>query len=515
MVNTATVHTSGLTNGLQTEVLNYGMYSLQNDTGTQFNIIDWRIADWRGFLDNPANLPPDPADPLRTYLPNGYTGGAPPLTNLTAPGEPVLMASYAYVSGANPPAALAVTRLVVQVELTNSSPAAIHFNAANDQIVSALPAAGASNLGNVRCFSGTFGNTVGTAVNGGTFARCNFSGANFTLASGSSVILSYQFDLTPPAAGTHFVTRVPANPASGTYNNGGLGPEHHHLGPVLALPGRHHQAGDPGAHLRPARGDGHRGDPGHPGRLARGPVGRGRVRDPGPAPDRRLQPLRDPRPVGRGPRTLLTPEPVKAVVPDSLGPLVYRARTGPVAAPYVLVEEIETTGRKRLMGPFKVGDPRLRASFERGAAVAEAQASRARRPERGPADRGPRAALAPPHREPRREGRGGCARPRDPSPGRPARGGSARPHPAHGAAGDEPGRRRRLRSRHGWGRAGRGHRLRQPRARHPLHRDQRLHRERGDRPRPRLFAELTRFDPAAPAGTLRVERDRFYAPGAP
>ena len=66
--------------------------------------------------------------------------------------------------------------MVVQVELFNASPATIRLNAANDQIVSALPAAGASNLGNIRCFTGTFSTTVGTAVNGGTFARCNMSG---------------------------------------------------------------------------------------------------------------------------------------------------------------------------------------------------------------------------------------------------------------------------------------------------------------------------------------------------
>jgi hypothetical protein len=373
VVNTATVHTSGLTNGVQSEVLNYGMYSLQNDTGTQFNIIDWRVADWRGFADDPGGLPPDPTDPLRTYLPNGYTGGAPPLTNLTAPGEPVLMATYAYVSGANPPAvAPAVTRLVVQVELTNSSPAAILLNGANDQIVSALPAAGASGLGNVRCFSGSFFTNVGTAVNGGTFARCNFAGANFSLASGSSVILSYQFNFSPATAGTHFITRVPAAPASGTYNNGGLAPNTTTWAQYTRFPGgtlRPETLG-PICDLRAATGSavtraslaGLRVNPS--GEIEFATVGQRRTAA------FNLYATHDAS--GRGPRTLLTPEPVKALVPDSLGPLTYRAQTGPVSAPYVLVEEIETTGRTRLMGPIRVGDTRLRAGFERGAASEQA-----------------------------------------------------------------------------------------------------------------------------------------------
>src|SRR5262249_10596523 len=126
-----------------------------------------------------------------------------------------------YRSGANPPLAGSVTRFVVQVQFYNPGPASIGLNAANDQIVSALPAGG-TNLGNIRCFQNSLATNVGAAVNGGTFARCNFSGAGVTVASGDVVILSYEFDYTPAAAGTFFITNQPAAPAAGTYNFGAL-----------------------------------------------------------------------------------------------------------------------------------------------------------------------------------------------------------------------------------------------------------------------------------------------------
>ena len=260
--NTVTVHTSGLASGVQTDVNNYGIYSLRNDTGTQFNIIDWRLADFRNWADAIA-LPLDPTDPLRTYLPNGYVGGVPPLSNATAPGEPVLTASYSYVSGTNPPAVGSSTRFVVQVALTNNGPAAIGLNAANDQIVAGLPA-GATGLGNIRCFMNNFFNNVGTPVNGGTFARCNFSGAGVSVASGSVVMLSYEFNFTPAAAGAFFITNVPAAPAGGTYNAGGLAPNSTTWAQYSRFPDRRHGApGDAGSGLRPARAGRHPRHAGH------------------------------------------------------------------------------------------------------------------------------------------------------------------------------------------------------------------------------------------------------------
>jgi hypothetical protein len=55
---------------------------------------------------------------------------------------------------------------------------------------------------------------------------------------------------------------------------------------------------------------------------------------------------------------------VVAPVPDSVKPILYRAETGPVTEPYLLIEEIEVGGRIRTMGPFEVGDGVLRRAFE-------------------------------------------------------------------------------------------------------------------------------------------------------
>ena len=221
----------------------------------------------------------------------------------------------------------------------------------------------------MRCFSGSFFTNVGTAVNGGTFARCNFAGANFRPGPGSSVILSYQFNFSPATAGTLH------HPGTGRARERHLqqwrsGPEHHHLGAV--------HASSRGGTLKPetlgpicdlrARHR-HRGDPGRPGRAASGPFGRDRVRDRGSAPHRRLQRLRDrttPRAADRARSSLRSPS--KALVPDSLGPLIYRAQTGTVSAPYVLVEEIETTGGRVSWGPSRSGIMHLGAGFERSAA---------------------------------------------------------------------------------------------------------------------------------------------------
>ena len=58
---------------------------------------------------------------------------------------------------------------------------------------------------------------------------------------------------------------------------------------------------------------------------------------------------------------------VLAPVPDSVRPILYRVETGPVAEPYLLIEEIEVGGRHRTMGPFDVGDGVLRRAYEAAA----------------------------------------------------------------------------------------------------------------------------------------------------
>jgi hypothetical protein len=508
VVDTVTIHTSGLAAGASNDVINYGLYSLRNHTGNQFNIIDWRLADFRGFADNPANLPPDPTDPLRTFLPNGYTGGVPPLTNATPPGEPVLTASYAYVSGANPPAVGSTTRFVVQVELTNASPAAVGLNAANDQIVSGLPA-GATNLGNIRCFEGSFSNNVGTPVDGGTFARCSFSGAGLSLSSGASVILSYEFDYTPAAAGAFFITNVPAAPASGTYNTGGLAPNSttwaqysrfptgtvraETLGPICDL------RAQTGAAVTRATLGGLRVDPS--GGLEFTSLGQRRTAG------FNVYATHDAS--GRGARTLLSAEPLRAPVADSLGPVRYRLESARITAPYVLLEEIEATGRRRFLGPFRAGDPRMGDALERSLAASMVPA----------AGEGARAAAArtlPPLRgstvgvkvEVDAPGRVVLALAELRAQGLPDRispqrltltsQGSEVPFDlvrgddgaVEAIAFDNPGLSTAYTGTNvfivSWGRT-----------------------------RPALLVDLTRFDEPPRPGWIRVEKDRYYAPGAP
>jgi uncharacterized repeat protein (TIGR01451 family) len=61
----------------------------------------------------------------------------------------------------------------------------------------------------------------------------------------------------------------------------------------------------------------------------------------------------------------LTAERIPAPRPDSQLPIVYSARTTPVTAPYIVIEEVERGGGRRLMGPFVVGDARQERLLER------------------------------------------------------------------------------------------------------------------------------------------------------
>ncbi len=367
--------------GLLTDSYNYGLWPLQNNTGTQFNVIDWRFADFRGWQDNPAALPRDTVDALRSVLPNGYVGGVPPLSNATAPVEPVLTATYAYVSGTNPPAAGQPTRFIVQVQLYNPGPAPIALNAANDQIVSGLPT-GATNLGSIFCVRNQWGAPVGTPVNGGTFARCDFSGANLTLAVGDVVLLSYQFDFTPAAAGTFAITNPPAAPAAGLYNAGALAPNSTTWAQYSRFPGGTTLAETLGpicnlraqtgtlvtrATLRGLRVDA-RGAVDFATGSQRGTLGFN------------VYAARTPDLAGRLVR--LNDAPLEARLRDTLDTQLYHLDTAPAAdAPYLVLEELESGGRRRLLGPFPASDRRLRRGFERAHSEVQAawQAGRARR----------------------------------------------------------------------------------------------------------------------------------------
>jgi hypothetical protein len=64
-------------------------------------------------------------------------------------------------------------------------------------------------------------------------------------------------------------------------------------------------------------------------------------------------------PTGRVGLRRLTEEPVPAPRPDSQTPLLYSVRTGTISGRYLVIEELERSGRRNRLGPFPVGDERL------------------------------------------------------------------------------------------------------------------------------------------------------------
>lgn len=72
-----------------------------------------------------------------------------------------------------------------------------------------------------------------------------------------------------------------------------------------------------------------------------------------------------PDPSGRRSGRALHPRPIPAPLPDTLDAVLYRVPVSPAAGPYLMVEEIETSGRRRMLGPFPVDDAPLREAFER------------------------------------------------------------------------------------------------------------------------------------------------------
>ena len=70
-------------------------------------------------------------------------------------------------------------------------------------------------------------------------------------------------------------------------------------------------------------------------------------------------------PAGRRGNRPLHERPIPAPLPDTLDAVLYRVPVKRVTEPYVVVEEIEVSGRRRALGPFPVGDASLREAFER------------------------------------------------------------------------------------------------------------------------------------------------------
>ncbi|MFA5029050.1 MAG: C25 family cysteine peptidase, partial [Candidatus Methylomirabilota bacterium] len=61
----------------------------------------------------------------------------------------------------------------------------------------------------------------------------------------------------------------------------------------------------------------------------------------------------------------VTSRPVRVRTADSRVPILYRVETAPITGRYLVIEEIEAGGSRRLMGPFEIGNARLTRAFER------------------------------------------------------------------------------------------------------------------------------------------------------
>ncbi|MDP3937591.1 MAG: C25 family cysteine peptidase [Deltaproteobacteria bacterium] len=191
---------------LATQAQDYGIWRLNNDLGTQQNLVDWRIADYTGLTVVGANLPHEPDAPFRIYLPaDGSLPGTP-----VAPLEPRLEQSLTPLGGANPPAAGMTSYYAVNVALTNPTASAITSvtltaNVPGGQVVyessnPPLITAGAQVTGGGSVTSEPADGGSGDVV--ATWA---------SVASGATVSLSYFLAVTPSGAGAVNVTPTPAS----------------------------------------------------------------------------------------------------------------------------------------------------------------------------------------------------------------------------------------------------------------------------------------------------------------
>jgi len=70
-------------------------------------------------------------------------------------------------------------------------------------------------------------------------------------------------------------------------------------------------------------------------------------------------------PSGKEGRERLTNDPVISLPDITIDPVIYRVQTHPITAPFLMIEEIESGGARRMIGPFPVLDERLAEEFAR------------------------------------------------------------------------------------------------------------------------------------------------------
>ncbi|MGE0452073.1 MAG: C25 family cysteine peptidase [Vicinamibacteria bacterium] len=347
---------------------NYGLYRVDTTpgvnagAGAQQNFIDWRFADLALWTTNPANFPRNPANPIRTYLPNGYSvalGTATP----TAPVKPTLTTAFVWVSGPATPTAGQTTRLAVAATLRNPAGGATLSNPVISIGVPASVANPALAIDTAVALEPWIDATATTCTASTlttSLAACTING---TLAAGQIATLVFEVTLDPGTATSFAITGEPttayppANATSwGSYTPfGAASAWSEYLGPLCAL------RADTTTALTRATVRGIRIEAAGRVRFATG-FQRGTT-------GFRLYGVADH--AGQGARVPLTADIVRAERSDSQRPQFYDVHTAPIGSPYVLVEELETDGGVNLLGPFAVGDERLERQYDRIAAVVE------------------------------------------------------------------------------------------------------------------------------------------------
>ncbi len=210
-----TVYANDTLNPIQlaTKAQDYGIWRLNNNIGTQQNILDWRIGDYTGVTIVGAFLPVRPNNPIRLYLPaDGSLPGAP-----VAPLEPRLEQSLTPLSqpgqsspgGPNPPIAGPTSWYEVNVGVTNPTVSAmtdvtVTANVPGGQVLYAC--SGGPIMGCAQVSGG--GTIVSQPADGGSGnVVVNWA----TIAAGATVSANYFLAVTPAGAGAVNVTATPAS----------------------------------------------------------------------------------------------------------------------------------------------------------------------------------------------------------------------------------------------------------------------------------------------------------------
>jgi hypothetical protein len=358
--------------GLNTQSFDYGLYRLNLDPGlntepginAQQNFIDWRVADLQGWSEGNPPSPPlgsvdlNPINPMKMYLPNGYTIASTGKTATpTPPVKPILKTSLQYVSGPNPPSSAGTTRLQVWAQLENPAGSGA-VALLNPQISVGVPVSASNPARSIDTgvaikpyIDGVLSTCTGSTLTTSR-AACTFA----SLAVGSTAYIAFEVTIAPgTATGTINVTGAPtttyppdSTTSFGQYSypnpSGGISDS---LGPVCDL------RVTTSAVLTNATIRGVRVDRGGTVEFATG-TQRGTAG---------FEIFGTDDPHGRGPLVPLSRELTHATLADSSRPLLYRASTAPIGTRYIVIEEVERGGRRHRLGPFLVGDPKLEAAY--------------------------------------------------------------------------------------------------------------------------------------------------------